>query len=310
MSIISIKKCFIALALLVLMGSTAHATTLWVNCGVVKGLTSINAALKALQVLDSRGPATINVSGACHENVVIQGIDRLTLTAVNGASVSDASGGTLDVISILDSRDVAINGFRVTASPGPAGTNGVSCGDFSTCRLSGNIIQGAAGGGFAVFGGSQATLNGDTLQNNSGAGLLIRSAGTVRGGPFTASGNGQGVNIGRQAFAYVIAAIGNNADQGVVVQEHSTFDLTGSISGNGSVGAQVREGSVARFTTATIIGNAGAGVLVHDLSMVTFSGDTVTGNGGGTDVVCAPQFAATRGTTTDINGGTTNCIEQ
>jgi hypothetical protein len=84
--------------------------------------------------------------------------------------------------------------------------------------------------------------------------------------------------------------------------------LIGSISGNGSVGADVREGSVARFTTATISGNAGAGVLVHDLSMVTFNGATVTGNGGGTDVVCNPQYSATRGA--GSVGGTTNCVER
>ena len=259
-------------------------------------------------------PATINVSGACHENVVIQSMDRLTLTAVNGASVSDASGGALDVIYIGDSRDVAINGFRVNATASAVGTNGVSCNDFSTCRISRNIIQGAAGGGFAVYSKSQATLDGDTLQNNSGVGLVVHSGSTVRsaltGAPFISHSNGQGINVGRQALAFVTATIENNSDQGVVVQEQSTFDLAGgSISGNGSVGAHVREGSVARFSSTTITRNTGAGVLVHDLSMVTFSGDTVTGNGGGTDVVCAPQFPATRGTTTDINGGTTNCVE-
>ncbi len=309
MSITDIKKCLVAAALLLFTESAAQASTLWVNCGGKGGLNSIGAALKLLQSPEPHGPTTINVAGACHENVVIQSIDRLTLTAVNGASVSDASGGTLDVISISDSRDVALNGFRVKATASAVGANGVSCNDFSTCRLSGNIIQGAAGGGFAVFSQSQATLNGDTLQNNSGSGLLIRSASAVRGGPFTSSGNGQGINIGRQAFAYVTATIVNNSDQGVVVQFQSTLELTGSISGNGSVGAHVREGSTARFTAATINGNAGAGVLIHDLSMVTFAGATVTGNGGGTDVVCAPQFPATRGTTTDINGGTTNCFE-
>jgi hypothetical protein len=271
-------------------------------------LTSIGAALKVLQYVP--GPSTINVSGACNENVVIQSIDRLTLTAVNGASVSDASGGTLDVIFIGNSRDVAINGFRVYAGPG-ANANGVSCNDFSICRLSGNVIQGAGNGGFAVFQQSQATLDGDVLQHNGGAGLVVRSGSTVRAAlrPFTSSGNGQGINIGRRAFTYGTATIANNSDAGVIAQEQSTLDLGGSISGNGSRGADIREGSVARFVSATISGNAAEGVLVRDLSMVTFAGATVTGNGGGTDVICAPQYSATRGTTTDINGGTTNCVE-
>ena len=310
MSTFTLTKYVCVPAMLLFLGSTAQAATLWVHCGAKDGLTSINAALKALQNSEeSHGPSTINVSGACHENVVIQSMDRLTLNAVNGASVTDASGGTLDVISISDSRDVAINGFTIN---GGAGTgNGISCNEYSLCRLSGNVIQGAGNGGFALFGVSNATLDGDTLQNNGFAGLLIRTGSTVRLGlrPFTSRGNGQGINMGRKALAAIGAVIENNSDAGVVVQEQSTLDFSGSISGNRSRGADVREGSVARFVTATISGNAAEGVLVHDLSMVSFGGATVTGNHGVNDVVCAPQFAATRGTTTDINGGTTNCIE-
>ena len=307
MPTIYLKKVVYASALLLLMGSTTHAATLWVNCGARSGLTSINAALKALQSSESRGPATINVSGACHENIVIQSLDRLTLTAVSGASVSDASGGKLDVIAISDSRDVAIDGFTINGVPGD--DNGVSCNDFSTCRLSGNVIQGAGNGGFAVFSQSQATLDGDTLQNNAGAGLLMRSGSKVRAGsrPFISRANGQGINIGRQAFAYIVAVIESNSGQGVVVQFQSTLELSGSITGNGGVGTDVREGSVARFTAATISGNGGAGILVHDLSMVTFNGTTVTGNGGGTDVVCNPQYPVTGGVAS--TGGTTTCVE-
>ena len=118
MPTMTLNKVACVSALLLLLGSTANAATLWVNCGARSGLTSINAALKALQYSESRGSATINVSGVCKENVVIQSLDRLTLTAVNGASVSDASGGKLDVISIFDSRDVAINGFAIGAGAG------------------------------------------------------------------------------------------------------------------------------------------------------------------------------------------------
>ena len=296
------------LGVLLLIGSTAHAATLWVNCGARNGLTSINAALRTLKGSEPRGPVTINVSGACRENVVVQSLDRLTLTAINGASVSDASGGTLDVIAIFDSRDVAINGFTINGTAIDA--NGVSCNDFSSCRLSGNVIQGAGNAGFGVYTQSQATLDGDTLQNNVSVGLQVRSGSTVRAGarPFVSRANGQGINIARQAFAFVLAVIENNTNQGVVVGFQSTFELTGSISGNGAVGAHVREGSVARLTNTTISGNAGAGVLVHDLSMVSFNGTTVTGNAGGTgDVVCSPQFPVTSGVAS--TGGTTNCVE-
>jgi hypothetical protein len=307
MPTLNIRRHLAVSALLLVFASAANATTLTVKCGARTGLTSIGAALKVLQGSAFGGPATINVSGACKENIAIQSMDRLTLTTVNGASVSDASSGRLEVISVSDSRDVAINGFTINAGSGD-GVNGVVCTDFSTCRLSGNVIQGASNGsGFVVFGQAQATLNGDTLQNNA-TGLFIRSGSKVRGGPFTSRGNGQGINIGRQAFAYIEAVIENNSAQGVVAQFQSTLELSGSISGNGGQGAIVREGSVARFTSATISGNTGAGVLVYDLSMVSFDGTTVTGNGGGTDVVCNPQYAATRGAS-EIGGGTTNCVE-
>jgi Right handed beta helix region len=313
MSIANIKTRLIASALLLLIGSAAQAGILWVNCGGKGGLNSIGAALKVLQISESHEPATIKVSGACHENVVIQSIDRLTLTAIDGASVSDASAGTLDVISINDSRDVAINGFTINAgSDGVSGANGISCADFSTCRLSTNVIQGAgSGAGFAVYQQAQATLDGDSFQNN-GNGLIVNSGTKVRTGgqnrPFTSRANGIGISTGRQGLVYVAAIVENNKGRGVLVQFNSTLELFGgSISHNGGVGAEVREGSVARFTGATAItNNGGPGVLIHDLSMVTFDA-TVTGNGGGTDVVCNPQYSATRNVAG--TGGTTNCVE-
>ena len=183
------SRCLVML--LIASAAPVRAATLHVNCGGSGGLNSIGAALKALRYSESNGPSTINVSGACHENVVIQSLDRLTLNAVNGASISDASGGKRDVISIFDSRDIAINGFTVNAGSGD-GINGISCNDFSTCRLSKNVLQGATGGGgFAVYSQSQATLDGDTLQNNL-CGLFMRSGTKVRGGPFTSRNNHRG----------------------------------------------------------------------------------------------------------------------
>jgi len=288
--------------------STVRAATLYVSCGGKGPLTSIGAALKIVQFA---GPSTINVSGACHENVLVQSLDRVTLNAVNAASISDASGGKFDVISIQDSRDVAVNGFTINAGAGES-INGITCGDFSICRLSHNVIQGATGDGGAglgVFGQAEATLDSDVLQNNS-IGLFMRSGTKVatRAGPFTSRDNGQGINIGRQAFALITAVVANNSGPGVVVQWQSTLELAnGSISGNGNAGALVTQSSFTKFTNSTISGNAAGGVVVSDLSMVNFAGSTVNGNGGGTDIVCNPQYSATRGV--GGTGGTTNCVE-
>jgi len=301
---------------LIVAASTVRATTLSVNCAAKEGLHSIGAALKVLQNGQGHEPSTINVYGACHENVVIQSLDRLTLNGVNGASVTDASGGNLDVISIQDSHDVAINGFTVNAGSGAG--NGVSCGDFSTCRLRENVIQGATSAvGFFISGRSQATLDGDTLQNN-GTGLDVRSSSGARlsaaatAKPFTARGNSTGVVVRRGGYAFFSAVIENNSGGGVDVAFASILELadssiSGNGSGNGSVGVLVREGSFARFQRSNITGNAGGGVVYSDLSMGDFVGTTVSSNGGQTDVLCNPQFSATRGTATI--GGTTNCVE-
>src|SRR5215469_7368826 len=237
--------------LLAMSAGTVRAATLNVNCGGKGPLTSIGAALKALQSVP--GPSTIDVSGACNENVVIQSMDRLTLNADNGASVSDASGGKQDVISIFDSRDVAINGFTINAgSDGVSGANGISCNDWSTCRLALNVIQGAgSGGGFAVYQASEATVDGDTFHNN-GIGLIANSGTTVRAGgqsrPFISRNNAQGLHMGRQSFAYVLANLENNTGVGVRLLFQSTLELiSGSIAHNGSAGAYVSEGSFARF---------------------------------------------------------------
>src|SRR5215831_8633831 len=134
--------------LLLMVASTVKAATLYVNCGGKGGMASIGAALRVLQNGEGHDSSTINVSGACHENVVVQSLDRLTLNAVDGASISDASGGKQDVLAIFDSRDVAINAFKIHAgSDGVSGANGISCNDWSTCRLALNVVHGASSGG-------------------------------------------------------------------------------------------------------------------------------------------------------------------
>jgi len=72
MSIREFKNALNSLCLLTLLVASAspvRAATLNVHCGGSGGLNSIGAALKALKYSESNGPSTINVSGACHENV-------------------------------------------------------------------------------------------------------------------------------------------------------------------------------------------------------------------------------------------------
>src|SRR5262249_19197938 len=136
----------LCLALLFAMSAgSAKAATLYVNCGGKGGLTSIGAALKTLQYSEDHGPTTINVAGACRENILIQNTDRLTLNALQGASITDASGGLKDLIDINNSSGFTLRGFTLTG-----GIDTVSCYYQSHCLLVQNTISGGSGNAIAV----------------------------------------------------------------------------------------------------------------------------------------------------------------
>lgn len=298
------NKLLFAMASLLLIGfgASAHATTLPVNCGGAYGLTSIGAAIKALATFESHGPATIDVSGACHENAVIRGIDHLTLNALTGASITDASGGTLDVIGVSDSRDVTITGFSISG-----GGSGISCADGALCRVVNVTVQGA-GSGIGVFTLGQARLTGVKLINNS-VGLFVDHGGDVVGDA-TMQGNNQGIRMHTGAVIVITATITQSHNVGVFSFNNATLHCVACvITGNAAGGVLLIQSSSARFTGTTITGNGGPGVTLSELSSALFLGDTVMDNTGG-DVLCGQQFPSARGATTDIgSGGITNCVE-
>lgn len=314
MSTFTLTKYVCVSAVLLFLGSTAQAATLWVHCGSKTGLTSITAALKALNSSEeSHGPSTINVSGACTENVVIQSMDRLTLNAVNGASITDASGGTLDVIVIGDSRSVSVNNFTINGSAG--GASAITCVDGSLCRLNGNTIQGAVdGSGVQVGALTQLRLTGGTLQNNGTGLFLVNGANGVAQDVTIQKNPGNGIELRAHSFLNTNATIANNGAGGVFLSHNSTLNCVGcQVNSNGDVGVIVRRNSSARIYAGFVItGNKGAGVLLTEESSAYFpSVGTVTGNGGvnGTDVVCGASFTTARLATTNIGGGHTNCVE-
>jgi Right handed beta helix region len=292
--------------LLVVFGSMAQAATLSVNCGGRTGFNSINAALKALQHSEeSNGPPTLNVSGACHENVVVQSIDRLTLNAAPGASINDPSGGTLDVIDIADSRDVSVNNFTING-----GVYGINCLDRSLCRLNGNTIQGANTSGVGVF-FSQSDVNGGVVRNNA-AGLNVFNGSEVKVLGVTVQSNGTGIEVRTDSFLNTDSTISGNSGSGVLAHFSATVHCLGcTVSSNGDHGVIIRQNSTVRFAGgATVTGNAGGGVLLSEESSTFFgNGGNVTGNTGGLDVACGASATSAKFATFNINGGTTNCVE-
>ena len=278
-----------------------------VNCGgkAAKGtFTTIAAAISSLQSRGSGGQNSITVSGACNENVVIQSMDRLTLTANPGASITDASGGNAFVIAVLDSRGVSINNFTISG-------DGIICSDGSLCHLNGNNIT-AFGVAIHVE-MSQAVVTGGSVQGADFAAInVINGSRAEVTGVMITNNPGNGIQVLAQSFVVTDSTISNNGGAGAFITHNGMLRCVGcQITGNGAQGVIVKRDSSARFQQPYVItGNTNGGVQITESSSAYFSTPgTVTGNPGGMDVVCGSSFATARGATVNIGGGTTNCTE-
>jgi hypothetical protein len=305
--------------LITLCALTARAADFHVNCGRVgQGLNSISAAVAKISEKakhEALGPNTITVTGACVENVSIINLDNITLQASPaGASISDASGGTLDTVTVGDSNRFALNGFTINGS--------VNCFDDAVCRLFGNTIQNSqTGQGLRASRASIDSQN-DSISNNPNSfGVVSTNQARVVLIDDTVSNNGRGVQVTFAGFVLLTASnttttVSNNGDYGIFATAHGTVRLAvADITGNGLDGIRVQDGSVLRTDFVApivnnITGNGASGVNLGDLSHAWFAPDgsmNITGNLSGTDVYCAGQFAATRNVASV--GGTTNCVE-
>lgn len=313
-------KLFRSLLAGMLFTLSAQAENLIVNCGTgINAFPTISLAVAKLSKDASHkalGPSTITVTGSCVENVSIISLDNLTLQASPaGASITDASNGTLDTVAVGDSNRFALNGFTINGS--------VNCFENAVCRLYGNAIQNSQVGYGLRAGRAHLVSQNDNISNNPGStGVLSANQSRVALFGDTISNNG-GHGVQAVAASFVILAnstasttISNNAGFGVRADNNSTVRLSAAnITGNGFDGIRIQNGSVLRTdfaapTVNNITGNGWAGVNLGDLSHAFFANDgstNITGNLGGTDVYCAGQFAATRNVA--AVGGTTNCTE-
>src|SRR5208282_5286853 len=125
--------------------------------------------LKILQSPLFSGPATIKVSGACRENLLINNVDLLTIAGSKGASITDASGGSADVVDIRHSR-VTISGMTIDGLSG-VNYDAIDCEQMSQCTLIANTIQGDADV-VGVYNLSSALIVGGVIQNGTSDGIF------------------------------------------------------------------------------------------------------------------------------------------
>jgi len=303
------KKGLGCMFALLLFSIAVDASTLKVDCNKPGPMGKIGTYLK---FFNRTGPNTLAVSGNCHENVVIQSFDRLTLIASPAASITDASGGTAPVVDIDDSRTVMLTGFTING-----GFDGIDCSNASICYLTKNTVQSSVGQqGVGIGNGSQAFLADNVIQNNGERGLTANEGSQVFSTNDTLQDNAaEGIVINSGVFLEArnstVRNNGSGGGNGVTAIAHSTLRLIScTITGNALSGVRLQFSSEARFDSSSVSGNGDTGVTVGDLSFAFFGpGSNVIGNLSGTDVLCAPQFSATRGALTNIGGGTTNCIE-
>jgi hypothetical protein len=306
--------------LITLFALVCEAANFNVTCGKTgTGLHTINAALAKISEVAKHqelGPNTITVTGACVENLLIASLDNLTLQAsAAGASISDASGGALDTVLVIDSTRFALNNFTINGS--------VNCANNAVCRLFGNTIQNSqVGWGLRASRAHVDSVNDSISNNPSGAGIISTNDSRIAVQDDTISNNGgRGIQVTFGSLVFVSAAntvttISNNADHGIFAATNGTIRLQfANITGNAGDGIRVQDGSTLRTdfvapSVNNISGNGGSGVNLGDLSDAWFAPDgsmNITGNLSGLDVYCAGQFVATRWV--GFVGGTTNCVE-
>lgn len=297
------RKTVFAIFLLVAIGAatrSAEAANLTVNCDKKQ---TISETLKLLALVHQQGPHTLSVVGGCRENILIQSVDRLTLIAKNGASITDRSGGTLAVVDIEDSHSVTLQGFTING-----GSAGVSCGISSVCHLTSNVVQDVLGVGVSVSGGSHAFLESNVIQNSAGAGATVSDGSQAFSSNDAFQGNAaQGVNVGSGAYFVASNSSFLNNGIGILAVASNLLLHGGTISGSIGNGMTLLGDSTVSFrNNTTVTGNGGEGVHLEDASFAGFQSATVTGNSG-LDVDCAPQFTITH--FVDRTGGVTNCVE-
>jgi len=303
------QKVFLMAIAVFTISAYSQGANVKVNCN--SATSTISGAVKALKPDES---STIEVSGHCKENVLIQGFERLTLISNSAATITDVSGGLGTVVDIEDSH-VTLQGFTING-----GDTAVACGSASVCYLTGNTVQAVVGQEAVRVDGSHAFLANNIIQNNADRGMTIKDGAVVSSSFDIFQGNA-GITAGGITLisgGYLVAGssiVKNNGGvAGILATSHSTVRLVScTVSDNSEDGINLRGSSEARFESisgpVTVTGNGGSGVNIDDLSFALFQGATVTGNLGGTDVLCNPQFSATRGALTDIGGGKTNCVE-
>jgi hypothetical protein len=242
---------FLICGLVVGCCASAVAATKSLTCGGAKTITSEAARLAPGDVLQ--------VSGTCIENVSIPAnVQNITIVGLAGARIQAPAGSTTPVV-VIRGRTVRVSGFTITG-----GVDGISVLEGGAASIDGSTIEANSGVGIAVLFSSTARIWNNIIQNNGDTGVLVSrgssamigltSLGTSTPSPNTIVGNGGGgIQVSRSSHATVVAnTISGNASHGVVVNRGAQADVaSNTIASNGDQGIEVVANSTVNLGNTT-----------------------------------------------------------
>jgi len=239
---------------------------------------------------------TIEVTGACIENIAVRDYSgpALTITTTNGASITDASGGTTPVAVLLNSRSVSLNGFTIN------GAAGVLLNTCTGCNVTKNTVNvtrsgiatnasvgilfdntvnlavpaDAGGSGVIIAAFSNFAIShliisgvGSAVVPTPGVGMLVTQGSRAQINPATGASEITAVAVGIQveASASVQLSVPATCGSPVVTCLNVHAVNTGAVVRSALLGAQA----------ATFDGGF-AGIVASDNSSVSLFGTTIT----------------------------------
>jgi hypothetical protein len=229
----------------------------------------------------ARPGVTIQITGTCHENVVIPvETDAITLDGSGGGAINGPDP-LLNTLQIRGPKAITVRGLTITG-----GRAGIDVSRGASALIDGNTIERTGLNGITLGSWSTANIVNNTIQNNVRNGILVTGNAFGFIGFANADATSPSPNV-----------IRGNGLHGVYVTWSSAARIVGNvISGNSRNGIQVDHVSQANVSDNDIDANVQNGIFVTENSGVNLGSDTgtgmfdapnrTTGNNGARGVTC------------------------
>ena len=265
-----ITTCGLFAAFLILFApAVGVAATVAVSC---PGQT-IQAAV------DAAGPGdTINVTGTCNENVLVDNNKVKVFLQGGGTAVIDGAHSSLPVIDIRG-KAISVQGFTIRG-----GRDGIEVHRSANAVINSNVIQNMAAG-IVVYEVAFAVITNNTIHSNSQVGILLHGSASANIGvnsptdsvasPNTIRNNGDGILLSGAAQGNIIGnTIRNNTNNGITINRGAQANIAkNTINANAGQGILAFEGAGAN------LGGASENTFGGLLPLLGFANSTTSNNG-------------------------------